>query len=111
MIFTCYTGYHLGAPGNQLGVPAYHLGKPESISCLNVKCQCLEHRDSVEQYCEDLMESVDLAANDNIPLSGSNNSGKKGKTMPGRVRMDESPTETYPFVRMYPILCAAHAED
>ena len=60
---------------NDLAIRLNNVHLPGGVDCLNVKCKCDDHNNEIDQYCCDVLEAVNIAATDNIPLSG----GKKEK--------------------------------
>lgn len=58
---------------------------PNCLHCTNVCCDCLEHRDQIDTYAFQIMESISCAVNNNIPFSKSNASSgtTNNSPMPG----------------------------
>ena len=49
---------------------------PDCVHCSDVRCQCRAHRDAIDNYACQIMESISSAVNSNIPFSNPSTSSK-----------------------------------
>ena len=78
---SCWTKANEDAKANFKTTLASKLGeiqKPACVHCLDLKCQSMNHTESIEEYTMNVMEAMENAGSECLPTSGGvSGQGKK----------------------------------